>query len=61
MEITIIKAKISKLQLQHIAQNNYGHMVKGVADLQLKMIALGGEMHADAEQKLLESGAKQEN
>jgi hypothetical protein len=34
-------------------------MVKYVVDVQLRRIAIGGEMHADAEQALLEAGSEQ--
>lgn len=59
MTIKIIKTKISKHELEKIAQENYGEMTKGVADIKRKIIALGGELHADAEALLLEKGSKQ--
>ena len=34
-------------------------MIKFVADVRLRKIALGGEMHADAEEELLSSGSDQ--
>jgi len=36
-------------------------MVKYVADLELGVIAVGGELHADAEALLLERGSRQRN
>jgi len=36
-------------------------MVKAVVDLDKNVIAVGGEMHADEEQVLLQDGSKQEN
>lgn len=59
MDIKIIRQKISFQELKKIAALNYGDMVKGVADLGKKIIALGGELHADAEAVLLEAGSAQ--
>ena len=59
MDIKIIKKRISHKDLQKIAEENYGEMTKGVVDLKQKIIALGGELHADAETILLEQGSKQ--
>ena len=53
MEIKIIKEKISKEELKKIAKENYGHMVKGVVDVEKKIIALGGEFHSDANEVLM--------
>ena len=59
MDIKIIRKKISFQELKGLAALNYGHLVKGVADLGKKTIALGGELHADAESVLLEAGSSQ--
>ena len=45
---------------------NYYHIqfidfIKAVVDLELKVIALGGSLHADEEKKLLETGSLQHN
>lgn len=61
MEIKIINQPISLSEADDIAQKNYGEMAKGVVDLNRKIIALGGELHADAESLLLENGSKQED
>lgn len=37
----------------------YGTMVKGVADIERGVIALGGKWHMDANTKLTENGSKQ--
>lgn len=57
MEIKIIKSKISFDDLKELAKGGYGDMVKGVADIKRKVIALGGELHADAEAVLLGDGS----
>ena len=59
MDIKIIREKISKEELCQMAVANYGDMIKGVVDLNKKIIALGGELHADAEEVLLRQGSRQ--
>ncbi|MDE1920721.1 MAG: hypothetical protein KGJ09_04850 [Candidatus Omnitrophica bacterium] len=54
----VFKTKISKLDLEELAKT-YGDMIKGVVDIGQKMAALGGELHADCEEVLLEQGCKQ--
>lgn len=61
MEIKIIKEKISLDELKKIAQENFGEMVKAVVDIEKEIIAIGGELHADGNEKLLEEGSRQEN
>lgn len=39
----------------------FGDMVKVVVDVERKIIALGGQLHADAELVLLEDGSEQED
>ncbi|MCK4446874.1 MAG: hypothetical protein KAW56_07315 [Candidatus Marinimicrobia bacterium] len=39
----------------------FGHFVKFVADTDRQVVAIGGEMHADAEALLLKDGSKQSN
>lgn len=56
-----IDKKISKQELSDIAKERFGDMVKAVVDVELKIMAIGGELHADEEAFLLERGSKQEN
>jgi len=58
MEIKLVKHKITRQDLTCIASGNYGSMVKGVVDLGRNILALGGELHADAEAVLLQDGAQ---
>lgn len=60
-DIIIIEKTISRDELKKIAEKRFGDMVKGVVDIEKKMIALGGELHSDEEAFLLEKGSKQEN
>jgi hypothetical protein len=59
MPIEIVDKKISHEEIKKMAQDNYGDMVKAVVDVERKIMAIGGEFHADAEQVLLEQGSKQ--
>lgn len=61
MNIKIIKELILLQQLKKIAEGNYGKMVRGIIDVNLEIIALGGELHADAEAILLQNGSEQKN
>ena len=60
-DIKIIKEKISLAELKTIAKERFGDMVKAVVDIELKIMAIGGDLHADEEALLLEQGSKQEN
>lgn len=61
MTIKIIRQKISKAELDTLAKDSFVDMVKGVADIRQKILALGGELHADAEEILLHEGSQQED
>lgn len=61
MNIRIIKSKISKSELEELAKEFYVEMVKGVADIEKGIIALGGEWHMDANEILVKNGSKQED
>jgi hypothetical protein len=59
--ITIIEAKIDPAVLRRIVEGGFGDMVKLVADIRRRVIAVGGELHADAEALLLEQGSLQQD
>ncbi len=59
--IQILTSPQSLNDLNLYRGNPYDSMIKYVIDIEKKMIALGGEMHADAEQVLLENGSLQEH
>ena len=61
MRIEIIKEKTDLQTLKQLAEESFGDMVKVVVDTDRKIMAAGGEMHADAEQVLLDDGSAQEN
>lgn len=60
-EIIIISQPITKERLKEIALLRFGDLVKGVVDLEKGIMALGGDLHADEEAKLLQDGSEQKN
>ncbi len=61
MDIKIVKDHISLEELQTLAADTFGDMVKAVVDIQTGIMAVGGSMHADCEQVLMDEGSVQEN
>ncbi len=59
--IEIIEKKVSRDRLLQFAEAHFKTMIKYVADIELGIIAAGGELQADAEKLLLEHGSSQEN
>ena len=61
MSIHIIRQKINSEQLKQFAQEDYVDMIKGVVDIEQGILALGGQLHADAEAILLREDSRQED
>jgi hypothetical protein len=59
MQIRIITDRIAKKELEDIASGMNWSYVKAVVDLKRSVMAVGGEMHADEEQELLDRGSEQ--
>lgn len=60
--IKIVKNSISREELLQIAKEGFGDLVKAVVDIEQKIMAVGGELHADGEVELMEKcGSKREN
>ncbi|HLQ66346.1 MAG TPA: DUF5674 family protein [Candidatus Limnocylindrales bacterium] len=57
-EILILLQRIEPDTLRRLVEDGFEDMVKFVADLGRGRIAIGGELHADAEALLLESGSR---
>ena len=57
----IITDKISTAKLKKKAAKMFGNLVKAVVDIEKKIMAINGELHADEQALLLENGSKQEN
>lgn len=57
----IITEKISLNELNEMAKNMFGNLVKAVVDIEKKVMVVDGELHADEETLLLENGSEQKN
>lgn len=58
-KIRVLSSPIPKAELAEFVGNPFEGMVKFVVDLDERCIAIGGELHADAEALLLDCGSKQ--
>ncbi|MDD5489443.1 MAG: DUF5674 family protein [Candidatus Moranbacteria bacterium] len=55
----IIEKKITTRELNEMAKNMFGNLVKAVVDVGKEILAIDAELHADLEALLLEKGSKQ--
>ena len=58
-EILVLSEPIDRVALLRIVQNTFGDMAKYVVDVERDLIAIGGQLQADAEQELLDRGSSQ--
>jgi hypothetical protein len=61
MEIKIVRESITKGELNEMAKEQFGDMVKAVVDVEQRIIAIGGELHSDEEAILLDQGSIQKH
>lgn len=59
--IEIIKEKIIESELREFLNHPFPEMIKFVVDVEKEILALGGELHADAEAVLLEADSEQKD
>lgn len=59
--IVILDRRIAKDTLRILVGHWFRDMVKYVVDIERGCIAIGGELHADAEQVLLDAGSRQQD
>lgn len=59
--IKIVDKPLSKNEVNEFLGKPFEKMIKFVADIERGILALGGELHADAEDLLLKNGSRQEN
>jgi len=57
--IVIASRPVDASTLKRLTAHWFGDMVKLVVDVDRRVVALGGELHADAEALLLEDGSRQ--
>lgn len=60
-EVVLLESRIEPSELARLVRSHFEDMVKYVVDVERGVIAIGGEMHADEEALLLETGSRQEN
>lgn len=60
-DIAIAREALQRNQWEEYARQTYGDMVKIVVDTRRGILALGGQLHADAEQILIDDGSRQED
>jgi len=58
-DIVIVERRIEPAELTRLVLLHFEDMVKFVVDVERRMAAVGGELHADAEQILLQAGSRQ--
>jgi hypothetical protein len=57
----IIDAPIPLSEIEAMAHEGFGDLVKAVVDVSRRIMAVGGELHADEEALLLEHGSAQKD
>jgi hypothetical protein len=57
--IVVVESRIPETELARLTRLYFEDMVKLVVDVERGIAAVGGEMHADAEQVLLDCGSRQ--
>jgi hypothetical protein len=57
--VQIVRTSIVLSTVEAMAESMFGSLVKAVVDIELGIMAIGGEMHADEEALLLGEGSKQ--
>jgi hypothetical protein len=58
-EIVVVDRRMDRAELVRLVGQFFEDMVKYVVDIERRVAAVGGELHSDAEQLLLESGSRQ--
>lgn len=61
MEILILRDAVTRHELNEMAKQQFGDMVKAVVDVEQGIMAIGGELHSDEEAMLLDQGSVQKN
>lgn len=60
-DIIIFRTPITREEVRKVADETFGDFVKAVVDVEKKIMAIGSELHADAEALLLQDGSQQQN
>ncbi len=57
--VVVLDRAIEASELARLVKSHFEDMLKYVVDVERRVLAVGGEMHSDAEQALLEHGSRQ--
>jgi len=57
----IVKDQITIEELKEMSGKMFGGLVKGVVDVEKEIMAIDGELHAEEQEILIESGSKHES
>ena len=60
-EIIVARERMASAELARLVRSVFKDMVKFVVDISQERLAIGGDMHADAEALLLETGSRQQD
>ncbi|MCU0251236.1 MAG: DUF5674 family protein [Vicinamibacterales bacterium] len=60
-DIVIVDRPIDPAVLRRLVERHFEDMVKFVVDVERRVAAVGGELHADEEALLLDNGSRQED
>jgi Protein of unknown function (DUF5674) len=58
-EIELVHERVALAQLSDLAEHSFGDLVKAVVDVERAVMAIGGELHADEEARLIAAGSAQ--
>jgi hypothetical protein len=61
MTIEILRTPVGRGVISEMARGQFGDMLKAVVDVRRRVMAVGGELHADEEAVLLEDGSVQDD
>jgi len=61
LDIVVVRERIDPQELKRLVTRFFGDMVKFVVDIERGVAAIGGELHADAEARLLALESRQED
>jgi len=57
----IVESTVSRSELQRLASQTFGELVKAVVDVEKELLVIDADLHADEEELLLEQGSRQED
>lgn len=57
-DILVLRERVAPSELTRLVRETFVDMVKYVVDIERGVIAVGGQLHADAEHALLEDGSQ---